>query len=278
MQMRDDGVSEVVGFILILALIIVVVAIWGVYTSSAEGAEQESENSIHILEQMSDLKYGMDLLWEANGTGMNTTGVQRSMMFSLYPDMMSDAFLPGMDIYPGSGTLRVVPSDTRITIKNDDSIPSIFTEENISMLEYVTSYNYAEDIVMSLNLGAVSSHSVLSGSSPSSILLPPIGNGTEGPLVVLPVLYVPEGNTTSISGNGIVALDYNLASLERRPFLDNVTITFDVKDKDSVTVQQWKQMLKVSNFQPDQADNKYQYEGSGNIIVARYEIILRAVI
>ena len=265
MRTSDDGVSEVVGFILILALIIIVVAIWGAYASSAEGSTRESENSIHILEQMSDLKYGMDMLWESN-----TTGVLRSMMFSLYPDMKSDVLLPMMDIYPGSGTLRVVPSDIQVTIQNDSVSTTVFTKENIGMLEYVTSYNYAENIVLSLDLGAVTSQAVQGGSS---VLLPPVGNGTRGPLVVLPVLSV--NGTASISGNGIVALDYNLTSLEPRSFSENVTITFD-EGGDSIAARQWKQMLNVSGF--NSSGERYQYNGSGNISVARYAITMRAVI
>ncbi len=270
MQTGDDGVSEVVGFILILALIVIVVAVWGVYASSAEGSAKESENSIHILEQMSDLKYGMDLLWEAN-----TTGVQRSMMFSLYPDMKSDAFLPVMDMYPGSGTLRVVPSDLHLTIENDSNRLDV---DDIRMLEYVTSYNYAENIVMSLDLGAVTSQTVQSGVS-NSVLLPPVGNGTSGPgpLVVLPVLSV--SGPESISGNGIVALDYNLTHLDRRPFVSGANITIEADDT-SLAAVQWKQMLDVSGFQVDPSNESiYRYSGGrGNITIARYEVTMRAVV
>ncbi len=59
----DDGVAEVIRFILIIALIVAVSAVWILVYIPAQGNAVETEHARLVTEEIADIKYGIDFLW-----------------------------------------------------------------------------------------------------------------------------------------------------------------------------------------------------------------------
>ena len=83
---RDDGLSEVVGFVLLLAVIVVALSLYQVYAVPAVGREDEIAHMNQVKDRFVDYKIALDSLWVNNrsgvllstafdlGTGATTTG------------------------------------------------------------------------------------------------------------------------------------------------------------------------------------------------------------
>ncbi len=71
---RDDALSEVVGFVLILALIVVALSLYQVYGVPAAGRENEIAHMNQVKDRFVDYKIALDSLWvnERNGVLLST--------------------------------------------------------------------------------------------------------------------------------------------------------------------------------------------------------------
>ncbi|NLA38156.1 MAG: hypothetical protein GX882_01985, partial [Methanomicrobiales archaeon] len=75
---RDDALSEVVGFVLILGVIVVALSLYQVYGVPAMGRENEIAHMNHVKNRFVDYKIALDSLWVNN-----RSGVLLSMAFDL---------------------------------------------------------------------------------------------------------------------------------------------------------------------------------------------------
>ena len=71
----DDGVAEVIGFVLIIALVVSVAAVWILFYIPAQGQAVETEHARLVTEEIADVKYGIDLLWMNGKTDTNASRV-----------------------------------------------------------------------------------------------------------------------------------------------------------------------------------------------------------
>lgn len=71
---RDDALSEVVGFVLLLALIVVALSLYQVYGVPAAGRENEIAHMNQVKDRFVDYKIALDSLWvnEKNGVLLST--------------------------------------------------------------------------------------------------------------------------------------------------------------------------------------------------------------
>ncbi|WP_054848041.1 hypothetical protein [Methanoculleus chikugoensis] len=67
---RDDGLSEVVGFVLILALIVVALSLYQIYGVPAAGRENEIAHMNQVKDRFIDYKIVLDSLWLNNRNGV----------------------------------------------------------------------------------------------------------------------------------------------------------------------------------------------------------------
>ena len=72
--LRDDGLSEVVGFVLILAVIVIALSLYQVYGVPAAGREAEIAHMNHVKDRFVDYKIALDSLWinKMNGVSLST--------------------------------------------------------------------------------------------------------------------------------------------------------------------------------------------------------------
>ena len=60
---RDDALSEVVGFVLILGVIVVALSLYQVYGVPAAGRENEIAHMNQVKDRFVDYKLALDSLW-----------------------------------------------------------------------------------------------------------------------------------------------------------------------------------------------------------------------
>ena len=114
---RESGLSEVVGFVLILAVIIAAASIYMTYGIPAQGREKEILHMNEIRDQFVAYKIGVDALWindQAN-TAMSTTftlGTQGEMTRG------SISVIPIMNPVGSSGTLALNQRGETLTLQS----------------------------------------------------------------------------------------------------------------------------------------------------------------
>lgn len=202
-QASDEGVTEIIGFVLIMGLVAVVLFIMALVVPPMTGAEMEGELMQDAIRQISSVKYDMDLLWE-NKEPM--AGVNRSGLVQLSSVKKGKfAMLPVFDPVIGSATMTVERSKTNLTIteKEGDTIKKYVSYNNLTRLTYVTANNYADNAMVMYDGGAVF---LGTANSQSLILAPSVGKSSETPmLIVLPIL---SSGTTSVSSNRFGVIGY----------------------------------------------------------------------
>ncbi|HPK82296.1 MAG TPA: hypothetical protein PLL16_10530, partial [Methanoculleus sp.] len=67
---RDDGLSEVVGFVLLLGVIVIALSLYQVYGVPAVGRENEIAHMNQVKDRFVDYKLALDSLWVNNRNGV----------------------------------------------------------------------------------------------------------------------------------------------------------------------------------------------------------------
>ncbi|HJK79053.1 MAG TPA: hypothetical protein O0Y06_02350 [Methanocorpusculum sp.] len=182
----DDGLSEVVGFICILALIAVVFSIWAAGGVPAEELQKERDITAAAAVQFSDMKLAMDLLWIAG-----EPGDARSVMID-------------------AGTLSIGISDAAIHVSDNESASSYFPLR----LSYGPEFRYAERFVLSSDCGAVT---LLTGGTRSVILPPSIARRGGDVCLTIPVLASP---AVEVSKTDPILLRFCVKNIRERRFIN----------------------------------------------------------
>lgn len=239
-QASDEGVTEIIGFVLIMGLVAVVLFVMALVVPPMTGAEMEGELMQDAIRQVSSVKYDMDLLWE-NKDPM--AGVNRSGLVQLSSVKKGKfAMLPVFDPVIGSATMTVERSKTSLTItENDGGAIKSVTYNNLTRLTYVTANNYADNAVVMYDGGAVFFGTA---DSPSMILAPSMGKSSEASmLIVLPIL---SSGTTSVSSNRFGVIEYAVEKVDSSASFTRPTIQI-ASDSAGVTAG-WGSVLKQSGW------------------------------
>ena len=115
---KESGLSEVIGFILIIAILVVVASLYVTYVVPAHGREAEIEHMTYIKNQFVDFKMAMDSLWI--NSQVNTSLSQNIEMGTLGQKTEGQfVFLPLMQPIGSDGEmeLSVDPSQGMIEIE-----------------------------------------------------------------------------------------------------------------------------------------------------------------
>src|SRR5512137_1180511 len=67
---NERGLSEVVGFILLLGVVVAAFSLWLTYVVPAEGREKEIEQMNSVKDRFTDYKVSLDSLWINNQSGI----------------------------------------------------------------------------------------------------------------------------------------------------------------------------------------------------------------
>lgn len=148
---RDDALSEVVGFVLLLALIVVALSLYQVYGVPAAGRENEIAHMNQVKDQFVDYKIALDSLW------LNKrNGILLSTAFDLgtgAPATAGSAFaLPILTPAGSGGTVTAKSGGANLTIEPAGKPPVTIP---LGSLSYTSSNRYWVDQTWTYQGGAV---------------------------------------------------------------------------------------------------------------------------
>ncbi len=189
----DDGVAEVIRFILIIALIVAVSAVWILVYIPAQGNAVETEHARLVTEEIADIKYGIDFLWATEQTGVNVSRV-------LSPSPVEGTEISGLLFFSppvGTGTITV-SNGTAFWINRSGQSPVAVSALKIT---YNSANYYASDIRIVYDGGAV-----FRGKKNAApyVFLPPSAGSSDLVLVTVPSNYGEQ----QILGNIPLSLTY----------------------------------------------------------------------
>ncbi len=152
---RDDALSEVVGFVLLLAVIVVALSLYQVYGVPAAGRENEIAHMNQVKDRFVDYKIALDSVW-VNSVGDNMKGVLLSTAFDLgtgAPATGGTAFaFPILTPAGSGGTVSVNSGGASLTIERAGKDPVTIPLGNLT---YRSSNNYWVDQTWTYQMGAV---------------------------------------------------------------------------------------------------------------------------
>jgi len=251
----DVALSEVIGFVLLLALFVAALSLYMVYIVPVNGRDAEITQMNRINEQFTDYKFTLD-------------NIRTSMIVNnLSPVMTSTSFYVGT---PGSNTqaggvflylLKPVSSTATLKINTTGdtfdidsssyhSVKSAMVDfpMNITALEYQSNNNYWIQQRYSYQLGGVFLYQADGVTNRISPLLS-VSNASNKSVVVniAPVNIVGGG---SISGNGPTRVDTRMRVLPKYnistdPYLSNTYVNLSYTTGDNNTAAVWTNIFRT---------------------------------
>jgi hypothetical protein len=123
-ETREYALSEVIGFVLLLGVVVAVMAIWMLYVVPVNGREAEITHMNSVKDEFTNYKISLDSLWVNSppGASYSQEGVTLSTSMNLGTgggnSQVSGLFLPMMNPIPASAVLSIQPGagDTQDTL------------------------------------------------------------------------------------------------------------------------------------------------------------------
>lgn len=238
-QKKDNEValSEVIGFILLLGLVVAAFSLWMVFVVPINGREDEISQMNDVKDRFTDYKISLDSLWTNN-----QSGVTLSTSFNLGTGggntQAGGLFLPLLNPVASSAVLSV--KDTGDVMMINSSSSGNYTV-NMSVLEYQSRNNYWIQQRYYYQSGGV----FLSQENGSTCRVSPsfsFNKANNGTADVASVSLVPIQvlGGSSIGGNGPVRVDSWIRTPDKTVTLqrnDWVQVSVDVRDR--ATADMW---------------------------------------
>lgn len=270
-QASDEGVTEIIGFVLIMGLVAVVLFIMALVVPPMTGAEMEGELALDAVEDISGLKYDMDLLWEASTPPREAStlpNVTRSVLIQLStPKRGIVSMLPVFTPTIGSATLTAGVSGISLDVGGT-------RYDNLLRLSYTTSNNYAPDSMVVYEAGAV-----FAGTRDlqSLVLAPSVGKSDNSLLIVLPRLV--EGGETSVSGNRFGVVEYRLIDTNITGPYSRPEIKININGREDAA----KSLANLISDDMELNDQKNtwtleKYPGTVKVMTVNYSVVMRGAV
>jgi len=232
---RDDGLSEVVGFVLLLGVIVVALSLYQVYAVPAAGREDEIAHMNAVKDRFVDYKIALDGLWVND-----RSGVLLSTAFDLGTDSAATggrAFsLPILTPAGSGGTVSVKSGGANLTIAPAGKEPVTIP---LGSLTYRSSNNYWVDQTWTYQGGAV----FLSQEGGTTVRVGPsiaVAKTRDGN-ITLTIAPISLEGSAEIAGSGPVRVETRMRWSDSSSLdgdYDQVNLT--VEAGDPVTARAWE--------------------------------------
>jgi hypothetical protein len=249
---REEGLSEVIGFILLVGLLVVFLALYQTYSVPVQGRDNEIDHMNDVKDTLVAYKISLDSLWvnERKGTTLSTT-LDLGTRGGFSQGGMGDIAL--LTPISSGGSVGIYQrTNERIIVtgkkKGGQYIPRL--DYNPGLLEFKSSNNYWIDQTYYYQLGGV----FLEQDSGSTVrVMPPltIESFGDGALAQIDFTIIGLNDKHFVSGTGPVRIDTNLNhdGLPHLPEynyleMENITITFHSDNHNSVLM--WKKLFEDS--------------------------------
>ena len=249
---RDDGLSEVVGFVLILGVIVVALSLYQVYGVPAAGREAEIQHMNAVKDRFVDYKISLDSLWiNSVNTTRSAEGVTLSTSFDLGTmggsTQGGGILFPVFSPVPSGGTVAVNNYQDNLTILRNDTV--VVGPYPMGEVAYQSSNNYWIQQRYIYQMGGLF---LKQDSGTTARLSPPISvyvvnTSSAGSLeyrlkVEIAAIQILGGQ--EIGGQGAARVDTRLREgVTRYTFAagENITVTVDAHDEP--TAKAWQQVF-----------------------------------
>ena len=244
----EQGLSEVIGFVLILGLIVIFITLWMTYVVPAEGRENEIQHMNDVRDWFTQYKITLDSLWINNGDD-TLTGMTFSNSLTLGSQggatQAGGFYMPLMKPIGSTGGLSVANHGERIRI-----LVNAIERANLTpgALEFTTSNNYWIPQTYYYQMGGVF---LMQEGGTVVRVAPLVGltNYTDGSIGVriTPVAIAGSGQS-SISGQGPVRVDsfLNTATVSASYTGSNMSVILTLRD--DRTALAWETALREIRF------------------------------
>jgi len=251
---NDKALSEVIGFVLLLALLVSALSLWMIYIVPVTGREDEISQMNAVRERFADYKFSVDEIWHSNAIN-NLSAVMTSTAFTLGTGggntQAGGIFLSLLKPIASSATLSVLNSTDTFDIDSSSYQGSSADKGefpiNMTGLEYRSNNNYWLQQRYVYQLGGVFLYQDDGATARISPLISIVKSTNSSVIVqVVPVRITGGG---SIGGNGPVRVDtrqispgtrYNITS---DPYLTNTWVNLSVNTADNFTASMWQNIF-----------------------------------
>jgi hypothetical protein len=251
-QDSDLALSEVVGFILLLGVIVAAFALWMIYIVPANGREAEITQMNAVKDRFTDYKISLDSLWvnSPSGASWSQSGVTLSTSINLGTGggntQASGLFLPMLNPIASSGVLAVKDNGDTMTVRYDSPGGVITKTYPMNILEYKSQNYYWIQQAYYYQSGGV----FLSQDNGSTCRVsPPISfvnnSVTTKSVIIIPIQLYGVG---SMGGNGPVRVDTRLRNLNLSEMVDvqNTWVNTSVSVSDYNSAKTWLEVFNTS--------------------------------
>jgi hypothetical protein len=250
----ERALSEVIGFILILALIVTAISLWMIYIVPVNGREDEINQMNSVRDRFTIYKFGLDEIWHSNAIN-NLSPVMTSTSFNLGTGggntQAGGLFLMFLKPVASSATLSVLNTSDTFDIDSSSYRGSSADKGefplNATGLEYRSGNKYWIQQRYVYQYGGVFLYQDDGATARISPLISIVKAANNSVIVqVVPVQIVGGG---SMGGNGPVRVDtrqvspgtkYNISS---DPYFTNTWVNLSVTTADNFTASMWQNLF-----------------------------------
>ncbi len=241
---NEVGLSEVIGFILILGLITAAMSIWMVYVVPVNGREAEILQMTDVRNQFTNYKISLDSLWinSNNESNVPLSYVTLSTSFNLGTSggnaQAGGLFIPMLQPIASSASLAIYNTNESINITTYSSSTPVYQQFPMNSLQYQSQNYYWIQQTYKYQDGGVfltqDNATICRISPPISIV-----NNSDSTLTVdiTPINLYGGG---IIAGNGPVRVDTRLRSLQSTQNSKYYGVNLSVNVTDYSTAMMWK--------------------------------------
>ncbi len=267
---NERALSEVIGFILLLGVLVTAMALWMMYVIPVTGREDEIDQMSAVKDRFTDYKISLDSLWVNN-----QSQVMLSTSFNLGTGggntEAGGLFLPLLNPIASSAVLSVKDTGDRMTINTSHSGNYTII---LSMLEYQSNNNYwiqqqyyyqTGGVFLSQDNGATNriapSFTVTQMKNQSDINVASVN--------LVPISLI--GSNTSIGGNGPVRVDTWMRTTNRTvSFQENNWMNVSVNVADQPTARMWATLFNETLVRGGMKDKPSWYNVNTQQVGSRW--------
>jgi len=248
---RDLALSEVVGFVLLLGVVVAAMALWMMYVVPANGREEEIDQMSDVKDRFTDYKIALDSLWinSPEGADWNQEGVTLSTSFNLGTGggntQVGGMFLPMLSPVASPAVLSVEDNGDTMTVDYigtdgsfvSNSYPMTVLKYNSQNYYWIQQDYYYQSGGVFLNQ--------LNGST--CRVSPPLSfvnnSDVTSTVTVVPIRLNGLGN---MGGNGPVRVDSRMKALAVPLDVSAAGVNVTVKVADYDAAKAWLEVFNTS--------------------------------
>ncbi len=247
---REYALSEVVGFVLLLGVVVAAMALWMMYVVPIHGREAEITQMNEVKDRFTDYKISLDSVWVNSpyGASYSQNGALLSTSINLGTGggntQATGLFLPMMDPVASSATLAVKDNRDIINVSTDGPNGWWSQRYNMTVLEYQSQNYYWIQQYYYYQSGGVflyqENGSICRVSPPITFV-----NNSDFTHSVT-VVPIKLNGVASMGGNGPVRVDSRMKALDQPKQMQNAWVNVCVTVSNYTTAKTWLEVFNSS--------------------------------